>query len=552
MMVIISRAVILMFYILGVIRLSAQQYINIKSMGARGDGIHNDAPAILKALNKSNYIYIPKGNYRIDQPIIISGKNNIHIKGDGESSRLFPSNQLKKTTKTVFFSSLSLDQCQNAVIENLCVESKGENWGNSDAGHKFKNPDERAEWIMKNGGHAVTVIRSENVRISNVIARFCGSVSVFYAISGDNISFINCFANAASLGYAGFCVDNFVTIIHDSKRRYYFKNCRVNNENLKFGSRYSAKAGILSEGDRDMIINLNIEGGEFRNCASGGDSKFLGAAIVAVNTNLVCDGVIGEDNYIGLNITNRSEVKQQVNCNIANSKFFNNWVAGIFLASFNSGGDINIDSCTFTQQNYSAWRYTKDLLFRQTAGIIIQGKQSQNLNISKSIFSGGEGYILTSGEPKIKLSASSFDKASTFAFKTNYKKILLNNSTVNLPASLSKTSKYTKINSASALGNIEGKQELLYTPFSDSVDNVPIQVILTALGLSGKNTFLEIQLTKPSNVNNEYKIGSADGKWFNIAHIIKMDNDNKKFRVFILEDQRIHFKKGATLDIQKN
>ena len=55
-------------------------YVNVKDFGATGDGNTNDTNAFLKALEKSNTIYFPKGTYVIQNALI--DRSNVTIFGD--------------------------------------------------------------------------------------------------------------------------------------------------------------------------------------------------------------------------------------------------------------------------------------------------------------------------------------------------------------------------------------------------------------------------------------------------------------------------------------
>lgn len=64
--------------------------INIKQLGAYGDGVENDSSSIQTAINKFDNIYIPDGNYLINNDIIL--KNNIKITGNNNSNILIDGN----------------------------------------------------------------------------------------------------------------------------------------------------------------------------------------------------------------------------------------------------------------------------------------------------------------------------------------------------------------------------------------------------------------------------------------------------------------------------
>jgi len=66
------------------------KYINIQWAGADNDSTTNDAPALFKALEQGNNIYIPGIDqyYLIQDTIINITKSNVHIWGDGYRSKL--------------------------------------------------------------------------------------------------------------------------------------------------------------------------------------------------------------------------------------------------------------------------------------------------------------------------------------------------------------------------------------------------------------------------------------------------------------------------------
>lgn len=57
-------------------------YISIKDYGATGDGITNDTESIKRCLAENDYIYFPRGRYRMTEPLEIN-RDNITIVGEG-------------------------------------------------------------------------------------------------------------------------------------------------------------------------------------------------------------------------------------------------------------------------------------------------------------------------------------------------------------------------------------------------------------------------------------------------------------------------------------
>lgn len=78
---------------------TASQLINVKDLGAVGDGIKNDTKACQKALNMVNQggtVYFPAGTYLISMQLFIYG-DNVTIKGDGNATKLI----YKREQKTI-------------------------------------------------------------------------------------------------------------------------------------------------------------------------------------------------------------------------------------------------------------------------------------------------------------------------------------------------------------------------------------------------------------------------------------------------------------------
>ena len=62
---------------------------NVKSLGALGDGVQDDAPALIRALEKGvSDLYFPKGSYRLGQPLVfnLATTGFASVTGDGTAS----------------------------------------------------------------------------------------------------------------------------------------------------------------------------------------------------------------------------------------------------------------------------------------------------------------------------------------------------------------------------------------------------------------------------------------------------------------------------------
>ncbi|AHF17085.1 hypothetical protein NIASO_01430 [Niabella soli DSM 19437] len=569
----------------------SQAVINVALLGAKGDGNTDNQKVLNKIFNNlqpGQTVYFPKGNYLIDGPVIIKNKNNLIIKGDGATSRLFVKGQLTGTSKTTFFSTLSIDECNKLTIENLCIESKGENWGDADAASKFSLPDQKTAWLINKGGHALLITRSTNISVNAVIGRFCGSTGVFYASSCDLVRFTNCFANAASLGYAGFAIDNFANTNATflPKRRYSFVNCKVSSEQSKFGQ-YAAKGGIVMEGDPDRILNCTIDGGVFENCYTGENNKSLGAAISAENTNLYAKGVKGINNFVGLRLFTRTEVKNKVNVTITNCSFQSNKFCGLYIASASSGGGlITINNSKFGQNRTSVWASsTSQPLYNKASAIISAGyMKSQQLKFDNCEFTGGNQYIYAAGRSNIAINQSRFSGASdsTMNFYGGGNIAIQNNviegrtpikvrhyndersysSEVQLKITDNKLKGMP--NTAADLKGIPEKFVTSKSILSNSsllstnnVNNTQYRKITSVrfirLGLQATNTFLVGEISQPVDLSRAKFIRTSNSQIVEILQITyPFEKLNSRIKVVLAGDVRKTFLTEKTFDLLTN
>lgn len=570
--------------------------LNVKKFGAKGDGVSDDSKAINKVLDMvtaGQTVYFPAGNYLVNDALILRNKKSVTILGDGNASRLFVDKQQTRTSKTTFYSTLSIDECSNSIIKNLCIESRGENWGDADAGGKFSEPDQRTDWMINKGGHAVLITRSTGISINNVIARFCGSSGVFYASSCDMVTFNSCFANAASLGYAGFAVDNFANGAVDflPGRRYIFNNCKVNAESQKYG-KYAAKGGIVMEGDMGRALNCTITGGEFQDCYTGGNAQSLGAAISAENTNLTATNVKGAGNYVGLRLVQRGEINNAVNITVSNSTFENNKYCGIYISSASKGGGtILIDGCTFSQAPVSVWNSSPNAVYSKTTGIVNASYMvSVKLKIKNSDFIGGNRYVYAADKTDININNSRFNGTadSTMSFYgggnidlqkntidgkypilvRQYDNMKRHSAPVALNVVQNKGSiPNSIINSAEvptafmASNNVNGNQlsmapskarQLNTSLLSNSLvfNTKSFSINVLQQGLQAQNTFLVGNIIGTRGSNSIKCVRNSKGEVFEVLQLVSpFGGDLKKVKVVLPGDIRKSLLPGTTVDL---
>lgn len=255
---------------------------NVKSFGAVGDGVTDDTMAIVSALNSLNNgesLYFPAGDYivyndyvanttnpsyPIEKTLKLVSKKNITIFGCGTSSRIRPSNQGISATKVYYPVTLTIDKCENIEIYGLNIQSKGENYGDADAGSSVAQ-SYRQQFCMSNAGLPLFVSGSKNINIHDCEARLCGSVSCFYFSDNEDVIVNNCFANTASYGYAGLNTDTFSYQDVSKKNNYIINNFVMHAEKLlqpenisnQIGkSECAGKGGIIAEGNINIVLNM--------------------------------------------------------------------------------------------------------------------------------------------------------------------------------------------------------------------------------------------------------------------------------------------------------
>ena len=67
------------------------KFANVRSYGAKGNGVSNDTQCILNAIedmSEGGVLYFPAGDYFVDKTILFKTDNAITIKGDGWNSRI--------------------------------------------------------------------------------------------------------------------------------------------------------------------------------------------------------------------------------------------------------------------------------------------------------------------------------------------------------------------------------------------------------------------------------------------------------------------------------
>jgi len=163
--------------------------------------------------------------------------------------------------------------------------SKGESWGNTDASVGMTD-DEQKEYAAQNGGHAFLVARSQRIIFESCKFRLCGSVGAFYSMSSNDVKLTNCFANAASLGYACYAFDSWAgdkTVSGFSAHYSSLTDCSAYKEGYTYGSK-----GCVVNEDDDCTTEIN--GGYYADAFPNGSSRDIGYAFGASSSKMIVSG----------------------------------------------------------------------------------------------------------------------------------------------------------------------------------------------------------------------------------------------------------------------
>lgn len=272
--------------------------------GAVGDGVTDDTAAIVRTLNavadgqtidlagRSYALFV--GNNGVSSgnalPLAdvphLSGRNNITIR----NGTLFAANPGAAPSKVRYPSTLSFIGCTNISLENLTLRSRGESYGDSDAGFAL-GPLDRAVFSIQNGGHALLFTRSKGLTSINCRFELCGSVGAAYVQSADAAVFGDCYATAESLGYNAWCCDNWAgdpTSLGFDNFETILNNCRSDNN----GAVYGTKGCVLGDGG-GVIVQVN--GGVWKDAYANGGAPFIGGAFGATSALVYVRGAYVEN-----------------------------------------------------------------------------------------------------------------------------------------------------------------------------------------------------------------------------------------------------------------
>ncbi|ASZ10697.1 glycoside hydrolase family 55 protein [Chitinophaga pendula] len=297
-----KRIIVLTLFLLGAIITKGQVALNVKTFGAKGDGLSDDSKAIIACINAAKQtngrVLIPFGRYKLSSAIDINmeGVNSIVIEGqldkNGSKPLLFATSF---TDVLVFKGSTSVAKGE-LIIRNISV--KGNN-----VPYSSQHPYYDKAAIYKFG---IGILNLRTVKVSNCIISdiygeglYVGS-KLFYKTPIEN-RFVNCEIDNVKISDTwglnpnadGGEYDEYGDGIYISHvKKGFIKNCQVINNLSK--TKQVGRAGIVLEYNvENFLIQHNTVSGYDRNIhleADIGGNRIIGNKILGSDLGIYIVG----------------------------------------------------------------------------------------------------------------------------------------------------------------------------------------------------------------------------------------------------------------------
>lgn len=307
-------------------------FINVKSIGAIGDGTNDDTSVIQSAFNRLNdgviknndgpvTVYFPAGNYKVTDTLTLTNLHNVNVRGNGALDATM--------NKPV----LSITNCQYVVLEDLFIRNNNTTDSNSCTLRIENSYINEFNNLNLRGGHKCIYIYSGNNLVFNKCTVRNGRNNIFIDTRGNNTGNIfnscaiedpldyNVYVNYAASYYGIYsftgcyfefdkfcahliqgqkivfdsCFMNAMTngaVFFENDSSYAFNNisnCVLINSRLMQNN----VTAYLVKNLNDFVVGISID-----------ENTTINSSIIAYNTNDSYVGLIGMTNPKRLNIYN--------------------------------------------------------------------------------------------------------------------------------------------------------------------------------------------------------------------------------------------------------
>ena len=336
---------------------------NIKSFGTVGDGITDDTAAIQKAIDESNYLYIPEGVYcytkiKLKSDLIIVGDNatlkSLNVTTSGNDASIIPEYENNKI--------------ENIHIEGITFEGNKENISHEyyDVIGFFALNDEQIKNITINDckfnnfkEDGIRFMYSKNASISDISIKDCD----FYGVTNDNPSLngIRFVMDSYIDTYGYYPVNN--VYIHDCKGEMIRTLCDIKRgcQNVIISNCFTHNMNDCHnsiDGSKNVII---------ANIISSMDEEFtptVGANFIEIQgEDITVKNIIGEGSAKvrdGLQVTDYGHLEENgLGHNSKNILIFQCLFKNVIRNGYNimNGNNIKVSECSIENAGVHSYAF---------------------------------------------------------------------------------------------------------------------------------------------------------------------------------------------------
>ena len=332
--------------------LNGLMFINVKALGAIGDGVNDDTTIIQNALNLYKRVYIPGGSYKLTAPLIV--KNDCYIKSANDAR--FISNH--DTAFIINGESTDTDIVSYNGYSNITIE--GGIWDN--------NIEERT--AQKTGfafGHAKNI----TIKDLTILHTIKGHSIEIAGVDGciiDNVKFIGCIPHETITYWEAIqlelCTDGFAYFgVQDYTpcKNITVKNCLFDKDAAS--SYFHSGVGNHVATNNIFIENVVIENNTFVGCDYTGvrlycfnNSIVKGNKFDGCKRGVMLSGSSGTDNNSNDKEGNQTGIPQScTNILIDGNEFKNAITVDIWGVAYENAGNLALISDVVITNNKSSY-----------------------------------------------------------------------------------------------------------------------------------------------------------------------------------------------------